>query len=307
MRLSIIIPVYKTENTLNRCLESIISQVGHDIEIILVDDGSPDSSPAICDNWSKKDSNIKVIHKANGGLSDARNWGIDASAGDYLTFIDSDDYIEAGTIEQLLGIISEHPEYDILEYSIKKIRGTQEEPLILNDIEYKCEKEYWCAGKAYTHSYACNKIFKRHLFDDVRFPQGVIFEDIWTLPLLTRNAKTIATTHIGAYCYCINPEGITANADGQALRMLLNAHSQLISNNRLELAVNSEYMMHVANIQMDVMRLTDNKPSITIPRLSIAAIPGCKNKLKAITINICGFNVLYRINRLKHKIFKCLS
>ena len=97
--LSIIIPVYCVENTLDRCVKSIVGQSYHDIEVILVDDGSPDHCPEMCDSWAQKDERIRVIHQNNGGLSDARNVGIDASRGEWLTFVDSDDYIEEGTLE----------------------------------------------------------------------------------------------------------------------------------------------------------------------------------------------------------------
>lgn len=99
---SIIVPVYNVEKYLNRCVNSLINQTYKNLEIILVDDGSPDNSPIICDNYAAKDSRIKVIHKKNGGLSDARNAGIEASTGDYLVFIDSDDYAEINMIEETL-------------------------------------------------------------------------------------------------------------------------------------------------------------------------------------------------------------
>ena len=91
MRLSVIIPVYCVENTLDQCVESVIAQSIADMEIILVDDGSPDHCPELCDEWAKKDSRIRVIHKEHGGLSDARNAGIDAATGEWLSFVDSDD------------------------------------------------------------------------------------------------------------------------------------------------------------------------------------------------------------------------
>ena len=100
--ISIIVPVYKVENYLERCLISIIRQSYQNLEIILVDDGSPDDCPLLCDAWAEKDKRIRVIHKANGGLSDARNVGIDASHGDYLMFVDSDDYISLEMCQKLM-------------------------------------------------------------------------------------------------------------------------------------------------------------------------------------------------------------
>ena len=101
-KISVIIPVYKVEKYLDRCIESIVNQTYKNLEIILVDDGSPDASPEICDKWAKKDNRIKVIHKPNGGVSSARNLGIEKSTGDYITFVDSDDTIEPETYEKCI-------------------------------------------------------------------------------------------------------------------------------------------------------------------------------------------------------------
>ena len=91
--ISVIVPVYKVEQYLDRCVESILAQTFKDLEIILVDDGSPDACPQMCDKWAEQHQNIKVVHKPNGGLSSARNAGIEVASGDYIGFIDSDDYI----------------------------------------------------------------------------------------------------------------------------------------------------------------------------------------------------------------------
>ena len=99
--ISIIVPVYKVEKYLDRCVESLVRQTFDDIEIILVDDGSPDKSGKMCDEWEKKDERIRVIHKKNGGLSEARNYGIEAARGDYVAFIDSDDWIDDDMMEIL--------------------------------------------------------------------------------------------------------------------------------------------------------------------------------------------------------------
>lgn len=103
--ISIIVPVYKVEKYLDKCVESIVEQTYKNLEIILVDDGSPDNCPAMCDEWAKKDSRIKVIHKKNGGLSSARNAGLDGCTGDYIYFLDSDDYIADNCIEMLFNAI----------------------------------------------------------------------------------------------------------------------------------------------------------------------------------------------------------
>lgn len=109
MKLSIIIPVYRTQDTLERCLESILQQSFTDYEMILVDDGSDDGSPQLCDEYARKDARIRVIHKENGGLSDARNAGIREARGEYITFVDSDDTMVDNTLENLIQEIQQHP------------------------------------------------------------------------------------------------------------------------------------------------------------------------------------------------------
>ena len=106
--ISVIVPIYNVEEYLNRCVESIVNQTYQKLEIILVDDGSPDNCPRMCDDWAKKDSRIKVIHKENGGLSDARNAGMKITTGEYISFIDSDDYIETCMIEILYEAIKKY-------------------------------------------------------------------------------------------------------------------------------------------------------------------------------------------------------
>ena len=101
-KISVIVPVYKAESYLDRCVESIVNQTYKNLEIILVDDGSPDNSPKMCDDWAKKDERIKVIHKKNGGVSSARNAGINEATGEFVQFVDSDDYIDLSFCEQLV-------------------------------------------------------------------------------------------------------------------------------------------------------------------------------------------------------------
>lgn len=118
--ISIIIPIYKVEKFLDRCVESVVNQTYSNLEIILVDDGSPDNCPYMCDEWAEKDSRIKVIHKLNGGLSDARNEGLKSSTGKYVGFVDSDDWIAPEMYERLLqSIIIEHS--DIAACSVEMI------------------------------------------------------------------------------------------------------------------------------------------------------------------------------------------
>ena len=286
MKLSIVIPVYCVEQTLDRCVESVLCQGIDDMEVILVDDGSPDQCPRMCDSWAVKDLRIQVIHKVNGGLSDARNAGIDIATGEYIAFVDSDDYIAPDTYQPLLQKLKEHPDYDIVEFPVA-------DKLPLNEKVYHDMNEYWLDCKAYLHTYAWNKIYKKSLFKDIRYPKGKLFEDVYTLPLLLRQVKTLATTNVGGYHYCDNPNGITAQADGKALSMLLQAHLQS------GMPMDDEYYLHIANIQSDVWERT--KDSILLPQRHIATdqLHG-KEKAKAIILNTFGIKTLCRINSILH-------
>lgn len=301
MKLSIIIPVYCVENTLERCVRSIVDQNYNDIEIILVDDGSTDNSPQLCDKWLIQDKRVRVIHKNNGGLSDARNAGIEKATGDYITFVDSDDFIRLDTYPALMERLKNHPNIDILEFPFYWHFGAKEQKIInLGEQEYEDASAYWLKGNAYEHSYAWNKIYRRELFKDVRFPKGRIFEDIATLPHLLKKCKSIVTTDQGLYYYCYNEQGITSTAKGPGLKMLLENHLQ-VSNNR-EWFTDTRYYMHVLNIQMDVYELTDARP--LLPRIKVN--PFAKNltkrdRIKAFLLNIIGISRLCKINKTLHK------
>jgi glycosyltransferase involved in cell wall biosynthesis len=270
-------------------VESVLNQEVDDMEVILVDDGSPDNCPELCDEWAEKDTRIKVIHKTNGGLSDARNAGIDVATGDYITFVDSDDWIADNTYATLLHNMGDN---DILEYPIA-------DRLPLQNHVYHDADTYWLHSQAYLHTYAWNKLYKRSLFDDIRYPVGKVFEDVYTLPLLLRAATTIATTDKGCYHYCYNPEGITAKADGDALSMLLDAHLQS------GMPIDDEYYLHLANIQSDVFEHTHTAAKLSPRRIDYRHLHGTK-KIKAILLNTLGINTLCRISKFIH-LFKSPS
>ncbi|MCR5435042.1 MAG: glycosyltransferase [Bacteroidaceae bacterium] len=299
IRLSVIIPVYKVEETLDKCVESVLSQDIMDMEVIMVDDGSPDACPQLCDKWAAKDSRIKVIHKLNGGLSDARNAGIDKATGHYLTFVDSDDYLEKNTYSPLLAVLDRHPEYDILEYPIFQYEGdkAKESLLSFQDQLFTDIHSYWYSTLAYHHTYACNKIYKRNLFENIRFPKGKVFEDVLTYPRILEVAHNVATSAQGLYHYCLNPNGITSLADGEKWRFLLEAHLNIISN-PLFLPVSEEYCLQLLNIQLYTSELTGDPPRI--PHIRFHRILNTKTLLN----NLLGINIFCKLNRCFRKIVK---
>ena len=253
------------------------------MEVILVDDGSPDRCPQMCDEWAKKDDRIRVIHKANGGLSDARNAALDMATGDFVTFVDSDDWVSPNTYAPLLAQIDDA---DLIEYSITR--------RLLRDCVYTDMEEYWLQGQAYLHTYACNKIYKRSLFNDIRYPKDKVFEDVCTLPRLLKAAKKIKTSSSGFYHYCYNPQGITANADGKQLEMLLDAH--LTSG----MPMDDTYYLHLLNIQMDVWERLGGAIKLPFRNVHLRTFRGIK-KLKAIANNILGIKQICIINKFIHR------
>ena len=305
MKLSVIIPVYRVEATLDRCVESVATQDFEDFELILVDDESPDNCPQMCDDWAAKDNRIRVIHKVNGGLSDARNAGIETAQGDYLTFIDSDDYIAVHTLAPLIETLTKRPDIDILEYPVFVFYGSPRQHMLdfPTEVTYTDMEEYWYQGCAYQHTYACNKIYRRALFEDVRYPTGVLFEDAHTLPKLLKKAQVVATTNQGLYYYCSNKDGITATADGNALRMLLQPHVEVIRNSHRNDRHFQQYYLHVLNIQMDVYELTGSEPVLPVIKLAPQFFAGI-SRLKAITLNLLGIKRLCKLNKVIHKIWR---
>ena len=249
MKLSIIIPVYNTEQTLGRCINSVLQSSLNNFEIILINDGSTDNSANICESYKNSyPQQIQVIHQKNQGLSAARNAGLDISKGQYVTFIDSDDYISKDLYCHLLEQLNVNHNIDLLEYSL--VKETQNNTEILfnfKDFIYRNHRSYWIKTHAYTHAFAWNKIYKRELFKDLRYPIGKKFEDVWLLPRIIQKCQTIATTSCGYYHYDYNPYGITATADGMALQDLLNAHLKVF-----EQYQNADYYLSLLNIQIDV-------------------------------------------------------
>lgn len=197
--ISIVIPVYKVEKYIHRCIDSVLNQTYKNLEIILVDDGSPDNCGIICDEYSQKYERIKVIHKKNGGLSDARNVGLNTISGEYIGFIDSDDWIENGYIEKLYRLINKYN----ADISVCNFIKTSCKDKNL-DCNLKVEiKEYTNiqALEQYYDIYsiqmvvAWGKLYKRSLFKDIEFPIGKIHEDEYiTYKLFYRSNKVVLTT-----------------------------------------------------------------------------------------------------------------
>lgn len=212
---SVIVPVYKVELYLERCLKSIISQTYKNLEIILVDDGSPDKCPEICDQYAEYDKRIKVIHKPNGGLSSARNAGIDVMNGEYVTFIDSDDFIPEDAIEKWVHYIKEY-HADIVA---GKYQMYYKGDILERNSTGKAEK--WSACDALRYMFiidgklcsAWGKLYDARLFERLRYPEDIQYaEDMYVIHLLFHEAENIVFTNDVQYYYSQEGESLVRSA-----------------------------------------------------------------------------------------------
>ncbi len=212
-KISVIVPVYNVENYLKKCIDSILNQTLEDIEIILVNDGSTDSCKEICDEYARKDNRIKVIHKPNEGLSMARNAGIREARGQYIGFVDSDDYIAWDMYEMLYqNIITYNADISICglyncykEKSIPQYDG--DEFLVMNNEEaLKTALE----GIKFSVN-AVNKLYKKELFDNIEFPKGKLSEDAFTIPKILSISSKIVFDSVPKYYYMHREDSITTS------------------------------------------------------------------------------------------------
>lgn len=201
--ITIVIPIYNVEKYLEKCLASVINQTYKNLEIILVDDGSPDNCGAICDEYAKKDARIKVIHKENGGLSDARNSGIKAATGKYITFIDSDDYVTTDYIEYLYGLIKKYNvKLSICKLQIvwKDIKTQDESDLKDECLDIKSAYENLLFQKGIDIS-ANAKLYLTELWKNYEFPKGKVYEDTAVIYKLLEESNNIAFGNKECYFY----------------------------------------------------------------------------------------------------------
>ena len=251
--ISIIVPVYNLEKLICKCVESLLAQTYKNIEIILVNDGSKDTSPAICDKYAAADNRVKVIHKANAGVSEARNSGLDAMNGEYVTFIDGDDFVTEDLIECLYKVTADN-NADIstcahfrLEFdgTIKYVNpmDTETEATIINNGENAVADMFY--GKSCSAS-SWGKLYKKEIFSELRFPDYVMGEDTYVAYHAFRKATTVAHTNRPLYYYVQHTASVTNNkANYYKFYDYIRLYDHIIScetNNK-----NEKYMLSVYN------------------------------------------------------------
>lgn len=216
-RISIIVPVYNTSKYLEKCLNSLINQTYKEIEIIVVNDGSIDNSLEIANEIAKKDSRIKIYSKENGGLSSARNYGIEKSTGKYIGFVDSDDYVRKDMFEILMDMIeSNNAQMSICGWYLvennnirecnfksgrKVLNNEQATDILLNHVSFD--------------NFACNKLFEKRLFEEIKFPEGKLLEDLLTIYKLINISERIVIDSVPLYYYVLHQNSITSNLYNQ--------------------------------------------------------------------------------------------
>lgn len=208
--ISVIVPVYRVERFLPQCIDSILNQTFRNIEVILVDDGSDDGCPAICDEAAAKDARVRVIHQKNQGLSAARNAGIDAGQGDYFAFVDSDDYIEPDMLKKMLERVrKDGSELAVCNYHRVDEQGQElpqyvaGSPINMDEAITDPDKavEKLCIHKFWYYIIATNRLYARRLFDDIRFPVGKRNEDIYVAYQVLWKAKGVSILKEPLYVY----------------------------------------------------------------------------------------------------------
>lgn len=212
LKISVIIPVYKVEDYLKQCVESVLNQTYTNLEVILIDDGSPDSCPDICDRYREKDSRVIVIHQKNGGISSARNAGLDIATGDIISFVDSDDWIDLDMFEQMIKQkIKTGAAIVCCDWVITD--GIEEHERTTLNTKYGA----MTSGERVSReilmgrigNYLWNSLYDKNCWEDIRFPVGRVFEDIAVTFLVFEKVKTVAFLDASLYKYRINNNGIT--------------------------------------------------------------------------------------------------
>lgn len=245
-KISVIIPVYKVEKELDRCVSSVQQQTYSNIEIVLVDDGSPDRCPQMCDEYAVSDKRIRVIHKKNGGLSDARNTGLSQATGEYILYVDSDDYLESDACERLVELMKDG--IDFVAGACKKIKG---DDIVIERRDKVKSGRVYDAKDFYIQSikgndlypYACINLYRKKFLTDnnLYFKMGYLFEDTQLLPDIMMKAKKVVYLDYPYYNYILRNDSITGNNDEQYKREMI-------------VRVYSEWMNKISEMQDEKLR-----------------------------------------------------
>ena len=316
--LSIIIPVYNVAAYLSRCVESVFLQSFQNWEMILVDDGSTDQCPSICDELAGKDTRIKVIHKTNGGLSSARNAGIDIAEGKYFTFIDSDDkLVDTQSLENAINILDNDKAIDIVQFQYNRftvdnpiVERPELTPYCLYDKHDFIEHLDTCTGdwKNSIFSGAWAKVYRRHLFDYIRYPLGVLWEDIIVLLQLFDIINGIAVTDCGLYGFYYREDSISHSVPKPApmtdkVNSIIAVYKYLSlnsGNERIKQFVYLNLLFMMASLKKKLGDTWDISEQVSFMQSNIPSmrVGSWKNRIKLLMLRLVGVKrwLYYRSN-----------
>ena len=294
--ISIIVPVYKVEAYLDQCVESIVNQTYRNLEIILVDDGSPDRCPEMCDAWAKKDSRIKVVHKKNGGLGDARNAGVAIARGDYFGFIDSDDWCEPDMYQELLdSCVRFDAPVSVCNALIDWENGWAQERTSFSDSRAFWEKSEILRNFFNGHltAWACNKLYRRNLIDFLHYPKQP-YEDIPVARNLFTHIEKVAFSGKDSYHYRQRQGSIVNSAVNLSQFTLID-----------ELRKNAEMAKSFSLEEVAVARLAVSSFNF-LAKVEREKDPALKEKISSLVEDVCRYQFGLRgksVVRKKDRIF----
>lgn len=314
--ISVIVPIYNVTKYLKQCLDSIIQQTYTNLEIILVDDGSTDQSGPICDSYKEKDSRITVIHKKNGGLSDARNAGLNICKGDYISFVDSDDYLSPYFYEILMGV-AEKQNCDIVALKGGTSFWDEEEEPVLAKSKEEIAVHYLSSHDVLERMLyqeiatgAQFKIYKKETFNNIRFPVGYLYEDVATTYKPFFNAKKCAIVEADIYAYRKRRDSIIRQSFSSKKMICLDIFDQLVNDEQIKgvglqkaaksrvYAMTYSVFLQVPRSDKKTQRIIWNKlKTVQIDvMLDTSKIMRKKNRYAAF-VSLLGMNISYVIGR----------
>ena len=267
--ISIIVPVYNAEKYRPHCIDSILVQTYTDFELILVDDGSPDNCGKICDEYAAKDSHVRVIHQKNGGVSAARNAGLDEITGEYVTFVDADDWIHPMYLEILLKVLLENDvDVSVCTYERPTEHINTHCPLTDQINVEKLSAENLLLRHEWNFNYIWGKLYRSALFNGIRYPVGKNYEDTYTTyrVLFAARDKEVAWIDRPLYFYYKNVEGITRSPwTPKELEVFDGIHNQLdfYRENGYEQAYKKEHWLYVNHFAYQISRIRENKKDLS--------------------------------------------
>lgn len=315
--ISVIVPVYKVEAYLPRCVESLLSQTYKDFEIILVDDGSPDTCPAMCDAYAKKYSNIHALHKENGGLSDARNAGMTDAKGEYVTFVDSDDYVHPAYLEMLMQGIRQGADFSVCGFT-EVYDGNGIEDLDTSRISAACvnakEGLVEILYQGFHDVSAWGILLPASLARKYPFPKGKLFEDLYTTYKFYLAAETVAFIRVPLYYYFQRKGSIMGRRNEAFIHDLIESSDQLVEACRGKGALIEQAAMNkqFSNYCRLILQTSDKKKkypnqyrrivtTLKVERMAVLMDKRArmKNRLAALALmgGISGLKIAFKLGR----------